>query len=87
MDTLESGKKSKSKDSSHKREGPLKKPHPLQQSKYGRSLLHDVKSCPARDVVCRGCGKRGHYQRTCRSVIVSNIHKDSDGETSVSWGR
>ena len=60
VDTLESGIKPKGKDSSCKQEGPLKKPHPPQQSKCTRcerNPHHDVKSCPARDVVCRECWK------------------------------
>ncbi|GFY06678.1 putative retrovirus-related pol polyprotein from transposon opus [Trichonephila clavipes] len=29
--------------------------------------LHSRTLCPARDVTCRNCGKRGHYQRVCKS--------------------
>ncbi|GFW69689.1 retrovirus-related Pol polyprotein from transposon opus [Trichonephila clavipes] len=29
--------------------------------------LHSRTLCPARDVTCRNCGKKGHYQRMCKS--------------------
>ncbi|GFX03587.1 retrovirus-related Pol polyprotein from transposon opus [Trichonephila clavipes] len=29
--------------------------------------LHSRILCPARDVTCRNCGKKGHYQRVCKS--------------------
>ncbi|GFU16947.1 uncharacterized protein NPIL_85751, partial [Nephila pilipes] len=29
--------------------------------------LHSRTICPARDVFCRKCGKKGHYQRVCKS--------------------
>ncbi|GFU66208.1 retrovirus-related Pol polyprotein from transposon opus, partial [Trichonephila clavipes] len=29
--------------------------------------LHSRTLCPARDVTCRNCGKKGHYQRVCKS--------------------
>jgi hypothetical protein len=47
--------------SSFKREYSTKKP-PAPQSRCtrcGRSPYHEAKSCPAKDVVCRGCSKRG----------------------------
>jgi hypothetical protein len=28
---------------------------------------HPRDICPAKDVVCRSCGKKGHYQRVCKS--------------------
>ncbi|GFU56352.1 hypothetical protein TNCV_3854281 [Trichonephila clavipes] len=29
--------------------------------------LHSRALCPPRDVTCRNCGKKGHYQRVCKS--------------------
>ncbi|GFW73116.1 retrovirus-related Pol polyprotein from transposon opus [Trichonephila clavipes] len=29
--------------------------------------LHSRTVCPARDVTCRNCGKKGHYERVCKS--------------------
>ncbi|GFT30801.1 retrovirus-related Pol polyprotein from transposon gypsy [Trichonephila clavipes] len=29
--------------------------------------LHSRTLCPARDVICRNCGKKGHYQGVCKS--------------------
>lgn len=65
-----------------KRGGPPKRiPQQSKCTRCGLSPSHDVKSCPAKDCVCRGCGKRGHYRRVCKSAKVSNIEKDT-GENS-----
>ncbi|GFW01766.1 uncharacterized protein TNCV_1232661 [Trichonephila clavipes] len=34
--------------------------------------LHSQTLCPARDVTCRNCGKKGHYQRVCKSRLGRN---------------
>ncbi|GFT42665.1 retrovirus-related Pol polyprotein from transposon opus, partial [Trichonephila clavipes] len=52
--------------------------------------LHSRTLCPARDVSCRNCGKKGHYQRVCKSrpgrnssnvVASSNTLVDISGST------
>ncbi|GFW38255.1 retrovirus-related Pol polyprotein from transposon opus [Trichonephila clavipes] len=52
--------------------------------------LHSRTLCPARDVTCRNCGKKGHYQRVCKSrpgrnssnvVASSNILVAISGST------
>ena len=48
-------------------------------TRYGLTPTHDKARCPARDAVCHKCGKRGHYERTCRSnVKVDAIQDTSD---------
>ena len=38
-------------------------------------ILHRQGVCPARNVMCSVCKKRGHYQRCCRSTRhMSNVH-------------
>ncbi|XP_035214100.1 uncharacterized protein LOC118187918 [Stegodyphus dumicola] len=47
---------------------------PIQSRKCffcGRDL-HLRSFCPARDAICRGCGKKGHYQKVCKSKLVSS---------------
>ena len=33
---------------------------------------HPRSKCPARDAVCKSCGKKGHFQRVCRSKLTSS---------------
>ena len=33
----------------------------------GASPSHPKSKCPAKDAVCRGCNKTGHYEKVCRS--------------------
>ena len=49
----------------------------------GKSPLHDRQHCPARDVSCRKCGKKGHYQSVCRtSTKVDNIHQSGSSNNA-----
>ncbi|XP_054871220.1 uncharacterized protein K02A2.6-like [Amphiprion ocellaris] len=34
----------------------------------GKTPAHGKGQCPAKDVTCRSCGKRGHYSKVCKSV-------------------
>ena len=45
-------------------------------SRCGKSPAHDRQRCPARDATCHKCGKRGHYQRVCKSAKVGVVQKD-----------
>lgn len=45
-------------------------------SRCGKSPLHDRQRCPARDATCHKYGKRGHYQRLCKSAKVGAVHQD-----------
>ncbi|GFX36673.1 putative retrovirus-related pol polyprotein from transposon opus [Trichonephila clavipes] len=49
--------------------------------------LHSRTLCPARDVTCRKCGKKGHYQRVCKSRPgrnSSNVVASSNTLASIS---
>ena len=50
-------------------------------SRCGRTPLHEVRVCPAKEAICRGCGKRGHFQKMCRSARISEVRKDSDNDS------
>ncbi|CAJ1061415.1 uncharacterized protein K02A2.6-like [Xyrichtys novacula] len=40
---------------------------------------HPRAECPANDAQCRGCGKKGHYQRVCRSkAVVACIEEEEE---------
>lgn len=41
---------------------------------------HSRASCPAKDAVCRGCGKRGHFMTVCRSTSsLRNVTEQGEG--------
>ena len=43
----------------------------------GTRTAHPKSKCPARDVVCHKCGKKGHYQKCCKSKTKSGKHKQT----------
>ena len=47
-------------------------------TRCGKHPTHDRQHCPAKDVTCRKCGKRGHYQVVCRSARVSQVDTHTD---------
>ena len=47
----------------------------------GHTPLHEVRVCPAKEAICRGCGKRGHFQKMCRSARISEVRKVSDNDS------
>ena len=43
------------------------------------------KECPAKDCCCRGCGKKGHFYKACRSSsksLTAGIHDEKDDQIS-----
>ena len=47
-------------------------------TRCGKRPAHDRQHCPAKDVTCRKCGKRGHYQAVCRSARASQVDTHTD---------
>jgi hypothetical protein len=57
-------------------------------TRCGSHPAHDRQHCPARDVTCRKCGKRGHYQSVCRSAVVSEVEsqdRDRPFDSTISF--
>ena len=53
----------------------------------GLSPDHDRQRCPARDAECRRCGRKGHYERVCRSAArVGNLELDSEVDGAAFLG-
>uniref|UniRef100_A0A8C5AJ92 CCHC-type domain-containing protein n=1 Tax=Gadus morhua TaxID=8049 RepID=A0A8C5AJ92_GADMO len=44
--------------------------HSAQCYKCGGPSHEWPAKCPANDATCRGCGKKGHYQRVCKSKAM-----------------
>ena len=44
----------------------------------GRTPNHNKDLCPAKDVECRNCGKRGHFSRVCRSKRIHEVKEVDD---------
>ncbi|XP_046407451.1 uncharacterized protein LOC124172088 [Ischnura elegans] len=43
---------------------------------------HPRDSCPAKDIICRGCGKKGHYLKVCKSRFK---HSSTNSTASTSF--
>ncbi|XP_061920402.1 uncharacterized protein K02A2.6-like [Entelurus aequoreus] len=69
-------------------DSPKYKPHSTQYSKdkgaqslcqnCGSSPSHPKSDCPANDVKCHACGRRGHYKRVCKSKSVHEVEEDEE---------
>ena len=46
-----------------------------------RFSANHKQSCPARNVTCRNCGKKGHFAKCCNSKNVANVEVESDETT------
>ncbi len=44
----------------------------------GKTPIHPKTQCPAREAVCHGCQKKGHYQSVCRNSVkkIESIQED-----------
>lgn len=57
-------------------------------NRCGKSPNHSKHICPARDVFCNQCKKKGHYARVCRSGAVREIQaagNDNDSDCEVAF--
>ena len=43
-----------------------------------RFSANHKQSCPARNVTCRNCNKKGHFAKCCNSKNVANVEAESD---------
>ena len=43
-----------------------------------RFSANHKQSCPARNVICRNCNKKGHFAKCCNSKNVANVEAESD---------
>ncbi|KAK0150891.1 Gag-Pol polyprotein [Merluccius polli] len=74
IDAITKGRRQKpfTPKSPHQLMHPSAKPQPSsdRQSCYrcGKSPGHANAQCPAREVTCHACGKRGHYSKVCKST-------------------
>ena len=50
--------------------------------RYGKPQHQKKKYCKALEVVCRGCGAKGHYEKVCmrKAMHLVGIQDDSDPE-------
>lgn len=48
--------------------------------KCGGSAPHAPRDCPANDVKCHNCGKRGHFSRVCMSKNVHEVAEEYEEE-------
>lgn len=53
----------------------------------GRTPAHSKNQCPAREVACNRCQKKGHYAKVCRSGALNEVNTaESDEEETAFLG-
>ena len=59
------------KDQTSKIQGN-QRPHGRQCTRCGRSY-HPIDKCPAKEVICHRCGRKGHYSKQCYSWGLAEV--------------
>lgn len=79
IDAVTKGRKQKPftpKTPHHPKHSAVKpQPSSVRQTCYrcGKSPGHAKAQCPARDITCHTCGKRGHYSKVCKSSKTVHV--------------
>ena len=50
----------------------------IKEKVCGKSPIHKIQQCPAKDSTCHKCGKKGHYQTICRSRTIGDVTTEDD---------
>ena len=62
-------RKNANKDGDHNTSGQSSARQRQQKcTRCGKTPSHSRQQCPARDVICHRCHKKGHYQSMCRTI-------------------
>ena len=51
----------------------------------GRTRRHRKKQCPARDIACNQCQKKGHYAKVCRSGVLNEVNTAESDEEGIAF--
>ena len=75
------GTKSQSKQKGRSSQGnpPFQRTKKLCE-RCGKQGPHNQTQCPAKDVVCHGCGKIGHFKSVCRSTSTKSAVRTAKTE-------
>ena len=84
IQTFSSRRPAKRHGNSHSRQSQATTPRPQQGQKcsYCGKGPHPKQSCPARQVICHKCNKKGHYSTVCRSKAVATVSEEQLGNNS-----
>ena len=84
IQTCSSRRPAKRHGNSHSRQSQATTPRPQQGQKcsYCGKGPHPKQSCPARQVICHKCNKKGHYSTVCRSKAVATVSEEQLGNNS-----
>lgn len=51
----------------------------------GRTPAHIKNQCPARDLACNQCQKKGHYAKVCRSGVLNEVNTAESDEEGIAF--
>ena len=78
IQTFSSRRPAKRHGNSHSRQSQATtpRPQPGQKCSYCGKGPHPKQSCPARQVICHKCNKKGQYSTVCRSKAVATVSEE-----------
>ena len=50
-------------------------PRQITCPRCGKRPYHDKEACPAKGIICRKCGNKGHFYQLCKSASVSIVQE------------
>ncbi len=66
--------RSKQPKPQYKQIDKTKKERQAQCGRCGDLRWHSLQQCPAREVICNNCRKKGHYARVCKTKRMCEMH-------------
>ncbi len=78
LDSMHAGQRdsarSKQPKPQYKQIDKTKKERQAQCGRCGDLRWHSLQQCPAREVICNNCRKKGHYARVCKTKRMCEMH-------------
>lgn len=87
IDRVEKGHQSEKKNREYNkaRNASVKTKYP-ECFRCGSKPSHPWSECPARNIVCHKCSKRGHFKKFCKTTRIAEVQELSSSSEDVSCG-